>query len=41
MEERETIKVGYGRVSTTDKQDSSLENQKYLLKKFGCLIKIV
>lgn len=41
MEEKEVLKVGYGRVSMTDKQEASLENQKDLLKKFGCLIKIV
>lgn len=34
--EETTIKVGYGRVSTTDKQDSSLENQRDLLKNYGC-----
>lgn len=32
----EIIRIGYGRVSTTDKQDSSLENQRQLLKEFGC-----
>ena len=36
MEEKQVIKVGYGRVSTTDKQDASLENQRDLLKKYGC-----
>lgn len=41
MEEKEVLKVGYGRVYTTDKQDVSLENQQDLLKKIGCLIKIV
>lgn len=30
------IKIGYGRVSTTDKQDASLENQRQLLKEYGC-----
>lgn len=35
MEQR-ILKVGYGRVSTTDKQDSSLENQRELLKNYGC-----
>lgn len=34
--EDKVVKVGYGRVSTTDKQDSSLENQRDLLKKYGC-----
>lgn len=32
----EIIKIGYGRVSTTDKQDASLENQQELLKRYGC-----
>lgn len=32
----EIIKIGYGRVSTTDKQDASLENQQELLKEYGC-----
>lgn len=36
MEEKEIVKIGYGRVSTTDKQDSSLENQRQLLQDFGC-----
>ncbi|MDT2830282.1 recombinase family protein [Vagococcus carniphilus] len=36
MKDREEIRVGYGRVSTTDKQDSSLENQRELLEEFGC-----
>lgn len=36
MEDKPVLKIGYGRVSTTDKQDSSLENQRDLLKKFGC-----
>ena len=34
--EVKTIKIGYGRVSTNDRQDSSLENQRELLKKYGC-----
>lgn len=34
--EQNQIKVGYGRVSMTDKQDSSLENQRELLKNYGC-----
>ncbi|MGL5684772.1 MAG: recombinase family protein [Vagococcus fluvialis] len=34
--ECKTIKIGYGRVSTTDKQDSSLENQRDLLRQYGC-----
>lgn len=33
---REIIKIGYGRVSTTDKQDASLENQQELLRNYGC-----
>ena len=32
----EIMKIGYGRVSTTDKQDASLENQQELLKRYGC-----
>lgn len=36
MEEKEVLKIGYGRVSTTDKQEASLENQQDLLKKFDC-----
>ncbi|SLM85467.1 MULTISPECIES: recombinase family protein [Vagococcus] len=36
MEQKQTIKIGYGRVFTTDKQDASLENQRDLLKKYGC-----
>lgn len=37
MEDMEgVIKIGYGRVSTVDKQDNSLENQQKLLKEFGC-----
>lgn len=36
MEEKEVLKIGYGRVSTTDKQDASLENQQDLLREFGC-----
>ncbi len=37
-EDRELIKVGYGRVSTVDKQKKSLENQKEKLEEFGCEI---
>jgi len=36
MEEKQIIKIGYGRVSTNNKQDASLENQRELLKNFGC-----
>ncbi|MGY3765230.1 recombinase family protein [Vagococcus vulneris] len=37
MEEvKRVIKIGYGRVSTMDKQDNSLENQQQLLKEYGC-----
>lgn len=36
LEEKRVIKVGYGRVSTIDKQDKSLENQQEMLKKYGC-----
>ncbi|MEG0619035.1 MAG: recombinase family protein [Bacilli bacterium] len=36
VEEKQLIKIGYGRVSTMDKQDNSLENQRRLLKEFGC-----
>lgn len=36
MVNRKEIKVGYGRVSTTDKQDKSLENQQEILKEYGC-----
>ncbi|SLM86353.1 MULTISPECIES: recombinase family protein [Vagococcus] len=36
MKEENIIKVGYGRVSTADKQDSSLENQQELLRDCGC-----
>lgn len=35
-EEKEVIKIGYGRVSTVDKQKKSLENQREKLKEFGC-----
>lgn len=35
-EEKKQIKIGYGRVSTMDKQDNSLENQRKLLQEFGC-----
>lgn len=34
--DKKTIRVGYGRVSTTDRQDKSLENQQELLKEYGC-----
>lgn len=32
------ILIGYGRVSTTDKQQASLNNQKELLEEYGCEI---
>lgn len=37
-EEKEVIKIGYGRVSTVDKQKKSLENQREKLEEFGCEI---
>lgn len=35
MTQGTAVKIGYGRVSTIDKQDSSLENQRQLLKEYG------
>lgn len=36
MEDKEVLKIGYGRVSTRDKEETSLENKQELLKEFGC-----
>ncbi|MGX4685544.1 recombinase family protein [Vagococcus sp. JNUCC 83] len=35
-ENKEAIKIGYGRVSTVDKQKKSLENQREKLEQYGC-----
>lgn len=34
--EKRVLNIGYGRVSTVDKQKKSLENQKEKLEEFGC-----